>query len=307
MILQEEIKSKGGMCRDTVDKGGQTRCSFYSISLWLAFQMWKLISLKIWGDLRYFYTTGISSCSVARLPGQLGKMGFARHHWQVQVLWTKALGKEMSSLKDQNAVLPSTLCFCCHGGKLMVVIFYEKKLSWFSRVSLESPLQGQWGTVVVWGYLFHPPSMEPLSPTGALGCRAALHGSAAWHTSLPWLHWPLLDIFSLNFSKTLIFPVSWVEALLEVHPCHTGILFLPCYPAAEPTRRLLVQTWAPAAHTQTHTKIIEIISVPHLWEKTQQKEPHPFMSCSAEMQEDNWATDVTCTRGFLLQRGLLER
>lgn len=74
---------------------------------------------------------------------------------------------------------PAHSAFAAMEESLTVVIFYEKKLSWFSRVSLESPLQGQWGTVVVWGYLFHPPRMEPLSPTGALGCRAALHGSAA--------------------------------------------------------------------------------------------------------------------------------
>lgn len=47
--------------------------------------------------------------------------------------------------------------------------------------------------------------------------------------------------FSLNFSKTLISSV-WVEALLEVHPCHIGIPFLPCCPAAEPIQQLLLQT-----------------------------------------------------------------
>lgn len=61
-----------------------------------------------------------------------------------------------------------------------------------------------------------------------------------------------------------------------MYPCH--ILFLPCSPAAEPTHQLLVQMWASAAHTQTYTKITEIIHVPHFWEKTQQREPHPFMS-----------------------------
>lgn len=33
MILLEEIKSKGCMCRDIVGKEGQTPCSFYFISL----------------------------------------------------------------------------------------------------------------------------------------------------------------------------------------------------------------------------------------------------------------------------------
>lgn len=47
----------------------------------------------------------------------LGRQALAEQCWQVQALWTKALGKEMSGLKDQNAALPSTLCFCCHGGK----------------------------------------------------------------------------------------------------------------------------------------------------------------------------------------------
>lgn len=64
-----------------------------------------------------------------------------QYHWQVQALWTKALSKEMCSLKDQNAALPSTLCFAAMEESLMVVIFYEKRLSWFSRVSLEPPLQ----------------------------------------------------------------------------------------------------------------------------------------------------------------------
>lgn len=63
---------------------------------------------------------------------------------------------------------PAHSAFAAMGESLMVVIFYKKRLSWFSGVSLESLLQGQWGTVMAWGQLLHPPKMEPLSPTGAL-------------------------------------------------------------------------------------------------------------------------------------------
>lgn len=47
--------------------------------------------------------------------------------------------------------------------------------------------------------------------------------------------------FSLDVSKTLVSSVRWAEALLEMHPCHTSVRFLPCCPAAAPTRQLLVQ------------------------------------------------------------------
>ena len=91
-------------------KRRQNPFSVYSISLWVTFRIWKLISLSIWGDQRYFHTSSISSCCVAGLPGQLREAGFCTEHWQVQALWTKALSKEMSGLKDQNAALPSTPC-----------------------------------------------------------------------------------------------------------------------------------------------------------------------------------------------------
>lgn len=75
---------------------------------------------------------------------------------------------------------PAHSAFAAMEESLMVVISYEKRLSRFSRVSLESPLQGQWGTAMVWGYLLHPPRYEShKSPTGVLRCRSALHGSAA--------------------------------------------------------------------------------------------------------------------------------
>lgn len=53
------------------------------------------------------------------LCGQVnaGRQAFAQHQGQVQALWTKALGKEMSGLKDQNAFLPSAPCFGFHVGK----------------------------------------------------------------------------------------------------------------------------------------------------------------------------------------------
>lgn len=48
---------------------------------------------------------------------------------------------------------PAHSAFAALEESLMVVIFYKMRLSWFSRVSLESPLQGQWGTVVARGNL----------------------------------------------------------------------------------------------------------------------------------------------------------
>lgn len=117
MILQEEIKSKGGMCRDTVDKEGKTHCSFFPPpSEWPS--KFENSFLSISGETRG--TSRPLASPPALWPGcqvSLGRQGFAQYHWQVQALWTKALSKEMCCLKDRNAALPSTLCFCCHGGK----------------------------------------------------------------------------------------------------------------------------------------------------------------------------------------------
>lgn len=90
---------------------------------------------------------------------------------------------------------------------------------------------------------------------------------------------PLLAIFPSKLCS--IFSVSWVEALLEAHPCCSSVLFLLCSAAAcpEPTWQLLVWVRAPAKHIHTQPSA-EIISVPHFRKKTQQREPHPSMSLS---------------------------